>query len=200
MNLAHHDTRLIIKACTGGKKSAKQADLGNAAASSTIKIPIVSWSSSQPTPAPTTPESACEILCNKAKGGCTYSTASNYDSTATLDDGSCSFTTLKGCPDHLHGISTASDCPANAGSLPQCDAGGLRAGEYCLEDGTCSDGKGTVCAVVTTVRRHAILRADHGHLRSIVDADGYGRAELYAVGHKRADQVRRIRSPLHLFV
>ena len=35
----------------------------------------------------------------------------------------------------------------------------------------------------------ALLRADHGHLRSIVDADGYGRAELYAVGHKRADQV-----------
>ena len=46
----------------------------------------------------------------------------------------------------------------------------------------------------------AILRADHGHLRSIVDADGYGRAELYAVGHKRADQVRRIRPPLHLSV
>ena len=46
----------------------------------------------------------------------------------------------------------------------------------------------------------SLLRADHGHLRSIVDADGYGRAELYAVGHKRADQVRRIRSPLHLSV
>ena len=46
----------------------------------------------------------------------------------------------------------------------------------------------------------ALLRADHGHLRSIFDADGYGRAELYAVGHKRADQVRRIRSPLHLSV
>ena len=43
----------------------------------------------------------------------------------------------------------------------------------------------------------SLLRADHGHVRSIVDADGYGRAELYAVGHKRADQVRRIRPPLH---
>ena len=45
----------------------------------------------------------------------------------------------------------------------------------------------------------ALLRADHGHLLSIVDANGYSRAELYAVGHKRADQVRRIRSPLHLY-
>ena len=61
---------------------------------------------------------------------------------------------MKGCPDHLHGISTASDCPANAESLPECDSGGLRAGEFCLENGSCSDGKESQCAVVTSVRRH----------------------------------------------
>ena len=40
-----------------------------------------------------------------------------------------------------------------------------------------------------------LLRADHGDLRSIVDADGYGRAELYAIGHGRADDERVKRPP-----
>ena len=55
--------------------------------------------------------------------------------------------------DNLHGLS-AGDCPDNAESLPRCDSGGLSSGDYCLEDGTCSDGKGSECAVVTSVRRH----------------------------------------------
>ena len=130
------------------------AALGSASSTATFDV---SWSSSLATPAPTTPESACEIFCTRSKTGCTYSTASNYDSTATLDDGSCrdfqpARTSPGQCPEHLHGISDERDCPKDTKGLKPCTAGGHSAGDYCKEDGTCSDGHGSVCH--TSARRN----------------------------------------------
>ena len=56
------------------------------------------------------------ILCNEAECefdscyGCTYVSSNNFDSNATIDDGSCEFTLDNPCPADLNGdgsVSTA---------------------------------------------------------------------------------------------
>ncbi len=128
------------------------AALGSASSTATFDV---SWSSSQATPQPTT-VAAAELLL-EAKSGCTYSEASNYDATATLDNGSCrdfqpARTSPGQCPEHLHGISDERDCPDSTEALKSCTAGGHSAGDYCKEDGTCTDGHGSVCH--TSARRN----------------------------------------------
>jgi hypothetical protein len=147
--LTANDVKLPTDKCDVYSFKKSTTALGSATSKASFDV---SWSQkTEPPDDSCTPAAIAELLLMKQ--GCTYPEASNYDSKATFDDGSCAFTTLEGCPDHLYGIS-AGNCPANAGSLPRCNSGGLRAGEFCLEDGSCSDGKGSECAVVTSVRRH----------------------------------------------
>ena len=60
----------------------------------------------QPATTPTSPSSTTRVTYDCY--GCTYPEATNYDETATFDDGTCEVSTANPCPTDLNGDGTTS--------------------------------------------------------------------------------------------
>ena len=76
-------------------------------------------------------EFACLVGCPTGGPGCTDSSACNYDSGATEDDGSCEFTSCLGCTDSV-ACNYDSEATQDDGSCDYCSCGGSEIVAYPL--------------------------------------------------------------------